>query len=195
MRLFLVFLFLFTVINAAPIEPPDQSPVPDIGNAIFSKRERDCSARPCANPQGQWVIYRAECVQSGCGLCSARGYCLPPPHDRDHYDPNNPTNPFGGSGGAASNGEGSDDSSNTCHDGDVQDDAGSSCPINGKYAGTAGRRPAAPSTRKQKASCSGSCSWTAHDESCGSGCGCNFAGTGLFGGPDGRCVALASFAG
>lgn len=183
---------LLTVISATPIIPPGQSPAVDRGNVIL-RRNRPCSTTPCANPEGRWVIYSNECVLNGCGLCDTRGFCLQGPSENDHYDPRKPGNPFGGAGSAASNGAGSRDSSNTCHGDDVQDDA-QSCPTNGKKGATGGRA-AAPNTRKPKASCAGSCSTSAYDGSCGSGCGCNFAGTGLFGGLDGSCVRLVSFGG
>ena len=183
-----IALALTAAISAMPVAPPGQSPIVDTASVIF-RRDPDCSARPCANPEGRYVIYGATCAWHGCGLCSPRGFCLPPPHNHDHYDPDNSGNPYGGTNGAASNGEGSQDSTNTCHNDDVQDDAGSCHAI--KY------KPNAPSPRRQKASCAGSCSTGSYDGSCGRGCGCNWAGTGVFGGLglDGRCVALAFFGG
>lgn len=189
----LIAVTLKAVISATPIATARQSPNVDMGNAIF-RRQFDCGTRPCANPQGRWVIYRDECVRYGCGLCGTRGFCLLGAATDDRYDPDDPRNPYGGGAGAAGNGEGSDDSSNTCLGDNEHDDAGSCHTITGKTAGAVSQ-PAAPVSRKQKASCTGSCFTGAYDGSCGTGCGCNWVGTGLFGGLDGSCIALASFGG
>ena len=196
LRLILITLLL-PPIAAMPYPPADQSPALNSAKKLFA-RATTCLHVECRMRGASDTV----CFLFGCGKCGTNGRCLEVTIGQGDYDGDDEESTSGG-GGTSSSGDtsmGSNDSVGDCADtgetisqgsysaetaasGNRDTASSGTCPVKGTKVNV-----------KFKAQCSGTCD-TQFASTCGPGCGCTFAGTGLLGGKDGKCQALAFFGG